>query len=103
LGKTDAALVGLGAVALAQGQVEQAKSFLEQAIAAEPRNYKAYLVLGDISFAQRNNPQAIRYYQKAVSLKPDLTEAYQKMGNSYSRQGDYENARWMMEKAKVLE
>jgi tetratricopeptide (TPR) repeat protein len=103
LGKKDAALVGLGQVAMSQGRVKDAKAFLLQAITVGPQNYKAYLSLGDIYFAQKNDIEAIEYYQKAVALQPNLREAYLKMGNAYSRRGDYEKAQWVSEKVGALE
>jgi tetratricopeptide (TPR) repeat protein len=73
-------LYNLGAAWLARGDKETARTFLEQAIAADPLNAEAYLRLGDYYAAaalRTERLQAVPCYEKMLLLEPEHVGAEQ--------------------------
>jgi len=62
----------------------------------------AYDGLGLLLFKQRQYEEAVRALEKAVSLDPLRTRAYFNLGNTYSRLGELEKGRQMLEVAARL-
>jgi tetratricopeptide (TPR) repeat protein len=57
----------LGGLALAEGHLDDAETWLKSALALEP-GWDVYRPLGDIAFKKNRTDEAIMYYQKALTL-----------------------------------
>ena len=63
---------------------DQAKSLLQQAIAADPKNAEPHFLLGQILYAFGDFAQASEEAQKAVALDDHKSEYHQLLGNALS-------------------
>ena len=68
--------------------------FLERAIIADSKYYKAYYNLGNIYFETGNISKAMENFRKAVKLKEDFAYAYYNMGCCYLKRENYRLARY---------
>lgn len=68
-------LVAKGELAWHRGQSDEARSFLEQAVAADPRDAVAHTVLGQLQLASGERDGAIRSFERALEIAPDLEGA----------------------------
>jgi len=64
--------------------VDQAKSLLQQAIAADPRNAEAHFLLGEVLYAFLDFSKASEEAQKAVTLDDSKSDYHLLLGNSLS-------------------
>lgn len=68
----DSELVSMRAVInLKQGQLEENKQLLQQALNRDPRNFELLYNLGNTHELDQNFPEALDYYQKAKEFCPD--------------------------------
>lgn len=67
-------------------QNEEALSYLNAAIAAEPMVADYHYVKGNMEESLGNYDEALKAFEKAVELKPDLVDAYAGMGRVYYNQ-----------------
>jgi tetratricopeptide (TPR) repeat protein len=72
---------------------EKAKRFMEQAIAANPKEAKGYEQLGDVFRAMNQLQQARDAYTRATTIDPQLAVAVLKKGHINSFLGNYSEAR----------
>jgi tetratricopeptide (TPR) repeat protein len=63
---------------------DQAKSLLQQAIAADPKNAEAHFLLGQILYAFADFRKASEEVQKAIALDDHRSEYHQLLGNALS-------------------
>jgi spermidine synthase len=71
---------------------QEATSYYNQAIAANPRNEKACVSLGNVLADQELFDKAIALYRDAVQINPLYAEAFYKWGCVLIRQGKLEDA-----------
>jgi len=82
----------LGNEAGANGNAAKQKEYLEQLVAAYPKDERGHFNLGGYYFAQQEMTQAIDHYRKATELAPAYSPAYNILGYAYRQNGDYANA-----------
>ena len=79
-----------------------AESLLQKAVAAKPKDYRAWFDLGYVFDANQRTPAAIDAYRKSVELKPDIFESSLNLGFLLARQGDYPEAATYLKAATQL-
>lgn len=67
-----------------KGETEQAKSLLEEYIAADPQNARLYYVLGYLYDTQNDTQKALDNYRKSVELDPEDADANFQLGRTIS-------------------
>jgi Flp pilus assembly protein TadD len=67
--------------------LQQVESFLNKAVALDPKFDEAYLQLGVLYSDRGNLEPAITAYKKACELNPHLSEAHYRLGVAYKRLG----------------
>lgn len=82
-----------GQAALAAGRYEDAENSLETALAVDPRNRAAYLVLGQVARQQGLPGKAIRMYGDALVLEPNDPQALAGQGEAMVQRGAVERAK----------
>ncbi|UZK66544.1 tetratricopeptide repeat protein [Sphingomonas sp. M1-B02] len=96
------ALLQDGRTARAAGNIEAAQDALESALAVDPRNRDAFIVLAEIS-RQRDLPgKAIRLYREALALQPNDLAALRGQGEALVARGAVEKAKENLAKIKTL-
>jgi tetratricopeptide (TPR) repeat protein len=85
-------LLILASEAGANGNAAKQKEYLEQLVAAYPRDERAHFNAGAFSFAQQDYTTAIEHYKKATELAPSYSPAYNLLGYAYRQRADYPNA-----------
>jgi lipoprotein NlpI len=73
--------------ALAKGQTDEALALTRKAIALDPKNVPAHLLLGTVLEAVQQHPEAIAAFDKAISLDPRAAEAYNRRGSERFKLG----------------
>ncbi|WP_448664303.1 tetratricopeptide repeat protein [Sphingomonas sp. CJ20] len=81
------ALLQQGRAAQAAGNVDAAEDALESALAADPRNREAFVVLADISRGRGLPGKAIRLYREALTLEPNDLAALRGQGEALVAKG----------------
>lgn len=84
----------LAALAMRDGQHEQAIQFLKQAIELDPRFAPAYNTLGIIyeTSPAMDLKEAQRYFQMATDIDPQFVEAWNNLGRASYTKGDFKKA-----------
>lgn len=72
--------------------LEGAIAKYEEAIRAEPQNYKYYFQKGKAEMKAKRNDAAKASFKSTVQYKPDFTPAYSLLAKLYRNDKDYENA-----------
>lgn len=89
----DPALLGLYArVEAAAGNLPQARTRADAAVAANPGNASAQVNLGFVLEMAGDDAGAQRAYEKAIALEPALSEPRILRGNAFMRAGRYDDA-----------
>jgi len=96
------ALQRQGESALAAGKLEAAGDALETALAVDPRNRAAFIVLARVASRQGLNGKAIRLYREALSLEPNDVVALAGQGEALAAKGALVKARENLAKVKAL-
>jgi len=65
------------------------EALLNRAISADPRNFRALLLLGKLYTDQNQYGRALETYQKAADLNPDMPGLFFNMGFLYAAKYDY--------------
>jgi tetratricopeptide (TPR) repeat protein len=85
------ALVGIGDVLIAQGKLDEAVTYFEQAIGQTTDEIIPFNV-AEIYFNQGNTAKALEYYQTAATRRPDWPEPHLKMGYAHLNGGNMDAA-----------
>ena len=64
-----------------QGRFGEAQTLCRQALAIQPDDIEACLLLAEIYVAQGEGDSAVELYSKVIKLRPDEPLAYYKRGN----------------------
>ena len=97
-----AALVEQARQLTTAGQHNEATDLLETALAIDPRNRSAYIVLGRLAQAQRLPGKAIRFYGQALRLEPNDVNALGGQGEAYVQRGAVDRARANLNRVRTL-
>lgn len=87
-----AALAGLGEIALRRQQYENAKTYFEQAIEADPDNATAYAGLAAAYNAMGMVDQALASFESALAANPQNLQARYALGLLYAQIGNHAQA-----------
>ncbi len=96
------ALLERGKAARAAGDLDTANGLVESALAVDPRNRPAYLVLAEIARAQGLPGKAIRFYREALTLEPNDQAALRGQGEAMVQKGAVERAKENLARLKTL-
>jgi Tfp pilus assembly protein PilF len=96
------ALLDRGKAARAAGDLEGANGYIESALAVDPRNRAAYVVLAEIARAQGLPGKAIRFYREALTLEPNDVTALRGQGEAMVQKGAVERAKENLARVKTL-
>lgn len=96
------ALMQQGEQLLASSQFDAAVDALESALAVDPRNRNAYLVLARVAQAQKLPGKAIRLYAEALKLEPNDVNALTGQGEALVQRGAVERAKQNLERVKTV-
>jgi len=88
----ESAATSPSATATEKGDLEQAITDCDQAIAPDSQDAQAYYDRGVICAKSGDLERAIRDFDKAIELSPDYGAAYHDRGNAYGALGDLEGA-----------
>jgi tetratricopeptide (TPR) repeat protein len=86
------ALAGLGQVAVARGQYEQAVPLLQRATTVPSQMTPAFLALGQAEMATGNMKGAAAAYRQALALDPENLDARLCLARALSSLGDFDEA-----------
>ena len=96
------ALLEKGRAAQAAGNLDAATDVLETALAVDPHNREAYIVLGQVAQARGLPGKAIRLYRDALMLDPNDLAALKGQGEALVDKGAVQRARDNLAKIKAL-
>ncbi|QDX25382.1 tetratricopeptide repeat protein [Sphingomonas suaedae] len=96
------ALLEKGKAARAAGNLSDANGLIESALAVDPRNRQAYIVLAEIARAQGLPGKAIRFYREALTLEPNDLVALRGQGEAMVQKGAVERAKENLARVKTL-
>jgi Tfp pilus assembly protein PilF len=91
-----------GKAAEAAGKLDEATDDLETALAVDPRNRAAFVVLGDVAHRRAFNGKAIRHYRDALLLDPNDTAAISGEGQALLAKGAVTQAKVDLTKLQKL-
>ena len=77
----------------AQGKLDDALTFYQQALEADAKLYEAALFSGDVYTQKSDYEQAEIWYQKAIAIDPNRETAYRYSATPLMRQGKTDQAR----------
>ena len=86
------ALVSLGYILIATGNLDAAEAELGRALLLDPANADARRALGDLRRRQGDTDGAEQAYLEAIELAPEVAELHGLLGALYYRDGRYEDA-----------
>ena len=96
------ALLQEGRAAQAAGNIEGANDALESALAVDPRNREAFVLLAEIARARNLPGKAIRLYREALLLEPNDLAALRGQGEAMVAKGAMEKAKANLAKIKTI-
>jgi len=96
------ALLQQGKAARAAGNVDGAIDLLETAVAVDPRNRQAFIVLADMSDRRGLPGKAIRLYREALLLEPNDVDALTGQGQALVAKGAVARAKENLARVKTL-
>jgi Tfp pilus assembly protein PilF len=96
------ALLQQGKAARAAGNLDGATDVLETAVAVDPRNRQAFIVLAEVAEARGLPGKAIRLYREALLLEPNDVDALQGQGEALVAKGAVTRAKENLARVKVL-
>nr|WP_294816356.1 tetratricopeptide repeat protein [uncultured Sphingomonas sp.] len=96
------ALLQEGRAAKAAGNLDGAQDALESALAVDPRNREAFLVLGEIARARSLPGKAIRLYREALTLEPNDLVALRGQGEALVAKGATAKAKENLARIKTI-
>jgi Tfp pilus assembly protein PilF len=96
------ALVQQGRAAQAAGNFDGATDALESALAVDPRNREAVIVLAEVARARGLPGKAIRLYREALMLEPNDVAALRGQGEAMVQKGAVEKAKENLAKIRTI-
>lgn len=96
------ALLERGKAAKASGNLDGANDLIESALAVDPRNRQAYIVLAEVARAQGLPGKAIRFYREALTLEPNDVVALRGQGEAMVQKGAIERAKENLARVRTL-
>lgn len=96
------ALLQEGRAAKAAGNLDGAQDALESALAVDPRNREAFLVLGEIARTRGLPGKAIRLYREALTLEPNDLVALRGQGEALVAKGATVKAKENLARIKTI-
>lgn len=94
-------LLASGRQAAAAGNFDAATDALESAVAVDPRNAAAFVVLGDIARRRSLPGRAIRLYREALSLDGNDVAALSGQGEALVARGAVDRARANLQRVRT--
>jgi tetratricopeptide (TPR) repeat protein len=79
--------LNLGHIAMAEDNLSQARRFLEEAVAGNPRSFEAWHALGMLFARKRDAEGAIAAWERAREIKPDFIPTLFNLGLAYAQAG----------------
>ena len=95
-------LLSEGRSAKAAGNLDQATDLLETALAVDPRNRQAFIVLAQVAEARGLPGKAIRLYREALTLEPNDVAALKGQGEALVAKGAVSVAKGNLAKIRTL-
>jgi len=92
-----------GSVPASRGEVRRRQSQANQALAKDPRNIDAHLVLASATSGLKDLDGAIKEVQEAIELDPNASQAYYSLGTLQFNKGDRDAAEAAFKKAVELD
>jgi tetratricopeptide (TPR) repeat protein len=94
------ALLARATAAAAGGDLDEARSWAEQARSLDPHEPAIYSLLGELELASRRPHEAEEYLRRALRLDPLLVSAHRLLGDALALQGRFPEAvewwqRWL--------
>lgn len=77
-----------------------AATYLEEAVALDPKNDVAYAKLGEVYDARNDASKARLNYERALQINPELTTLYVPVGVSYLNGGEIAKAEYSLQNAE---
>lgn len=96
------ALLADGKAAKAAGNLDGATDALETAVAVDPRNRQAFIVLAQVAEARGLPGKAIRLYREALLLEPNDVTALQGQGGALVAKGAVVQAKANLARVKAI-
>jgi tetratricopeptide (TPR) repeat protein len=96
------ALLQEGRLAKAAGNLDGAQDALESALAVDPRNREAFVVLAEIARGRGLPGKAIRFYGEALALEPNDLAALRGQGEALVAKGATAKAKENLAKIKTI-
>ncbi|AQR75665.1 tetratricopeptide repeat protein [Sphingomonas sp. LM7] len=96
------ALLQEGRLAKAAGNLDGAQDALESALAVDPRNREAFVVLAEIARGRGLPGKAIRFYSEALALEPNDLAALRGQGEALVAKGATTKAKENLAKIKTI-
>lgn len=96
------ALLAQGRAAKAAGNLDGAFDALESAVAVDPRNRQAFIVLAEVAEARGLSGKAIRFYREALTLEPNDQVALKGQGEALVAKGAMARAKENLAKLRTL-
>jgi Tfp pilus assembly protein PilF len=96
------ALLEEGRAAKAAGNLDGAQDALESALAVDPRNRQAFVVLAEIARTRVLPGKAIRLYREALALEPNDLVALRGQGEALVAKGATAKAKENLAKIKTI-
>ncbi|AJP74394.1 hypothetical protein TS85_09140 [Sphingomonas hengshuiensis] len=96
------ALLAQGRAAQAAGNIDGAEDALESALAVDPRNRAAFVVLAEISRGRGLPGKAIRLYHEALALDPNDLSALRGQGEAMVAKGAIVKAKENLTRLQTL-
>lgn len=95
-------LLGQGKAERAAGHLDAATDTLETAVAVDPRNREAFIVLAQVAEARDLPGKAIRLYREALTLEPNDVAALRGQGEALVQKGAVAQAQANLAKIRTL-
>ena len=77
---------------LRAGRLPEARSEIQEELAANPKNIEAYNLLGIVYTDEEDYPHALEAFERALKLSPDSARTRNNLGNLYVREGQLDLA-----------
>lgn len=87
------ALADAGRASLSSGQLDAAIDQLETALAVDPKNRRALILLAEVAEKQELQGKAIKYYREALFIEPNDVAALSGQGLVLAKRGALTKAR----------